>query len=467
MPAGKYSLSGEKREFITGAYDQHDEYATAIVTGAGLDTEHLTLRLAPNAIITGKILDEAGEPVRHANVTLYKDDHSQGVDQIRQFRGATTDDLGEYELTPLPPGTYFLSASAKPWYAVHPRGDSQNPSQDQQAAVDRSLDVAYPVTFYADVTDADSATPIPVRGGDRLQVDIHFTPSPALTVLFRLPDNGKRGFAVQAFQQPTFDSSTLVQTEVHGISNGLMAITGIPAGHYNVRISDGDRWLQIEGLDLSRDGQEIDTSTAEAVSRVKLSVKVAGESAMPAMLAVGLRPVKKTLGNLQIVDAKGETEFSQLAAGSYELIVRGSTTRYSVVHMTADGAQVSGHLLTISSGSSANASVTLVGGNVEVEGIAKKAGHPLAGAMVVLVPQDPEPNRDLFRRDQSDLDGTFTLHGVVPGSYTLLAIENGWDLDWSQPSVISVYLKRGRRIEVRDRSGQAMTVPEAIEVQSE
>lgn len=144
VPAGKYSLSGEKREFITGAYDQHDEYATAIVTGAGLDTEHLTLRLAPNAIITGKILDEAGEPVRHANVTLYKDDHSQGVDQIRQFRGATTDDLGEYELTPLPPGTYFLSASAKPWYAVHPRGDSQNPSQDQQAAVDRSLDVAYP-----------------------------------------------------------------------------------------------------------------------------------------------------------------------------------------------------------------------------------------------------------------------------------------------------------------------------------
>jgi hypothetical protein len=38
--------------------------------------------------------------------------------------------------------------------------------------------------------------------------------------------------------------------------------------------------------------------------------------------------------------------------------------------------------------------------------------------------------RDLFRRDQSDLDGTFSLHGVIPGTYTVVAIDNGWDLDW-------------------------------------
>jgi hypothetical protein len=75
--------------------------------------------------------------------------------------------------------------------------------------------------------------------------------------------------------------------------------------------------------------------------------------------------------------------------------------------------------------------------------------------------------RDLFRRDQSDLDGTFTLHDVVPGFYTLIAIENGWDLDWSQPSVISVYLKRGRKIQIADQIGHAMNVAEAIEVQSE
>src|SRR5579862_3624789 len=71
LPAGKYSLGGSKRGFVSSAYDQHDQFSTAIVTGAGLDTENLTLRLAPAAVITGKILDEANEPVREAVVTLY------------------------------------------------------------------------------------------------------------------------------------------------------------------------------------------------------------------------------------------------------------------------------------------------------------------------------------------------------------------------------------------------------------
>jgi len=64
LPAGKYSLAGTKRGFITAAYDQHDQFSTAIVTGAGLDTETLVLRLSPTAVITGKVLDESGDPVK-------------------------------------------------------------------------------------------------------------------------------------------------------------------------------------------------------------------------------------------------------------------------------------------------------------------------------------------------------------------------------------------------------------------
>jgi hypothetical protein len=67
VPPGKYSLTGRKRGFISAAYDQHEQFSTAIVTGAGIDTEALVLRLAPAARITGKILDESGEPVRHGD----------------------------------------------------------------------------------------------------------------------------------------------------------------------------------------------------------------------------------------------------------------------------------------------------------------------------------------------------------------------------------------------------------------
>ena len=78
VAAGKFSLQASKRGFITSAFNQHDQFSTAIVTGVGLDTEHLPLRLSPAAVLAGKIIDEAGEPVRQAVVTLYREDRLAG-----------------------------------------------------------------------------------------------------------------------------------------------------------------------------------------------------------------------------------------------------------------------------------------------------------------------------------------------------------------------------------------------------
>src|SRR5262249_30030037 len=47
--AGKFSLQASKRGYITSGYDQHEQFWTGIVTGAGLDTENLILRIPPVA----------------------------------------------------------------------------------------------------------------------------------------------------------------------------------------------------------------------------------------------------------------------------------------------------------------------------------------------------------------------------------------------------------------------------------
>jgi hypothetical protein len=60
--------------------------------------------------------------------------------------------------------------------------------------------------------------------------------------------------------------------------------------------------------------------------------------------------------------------------------------------------------------------------------------------MIVLVSDDPGHNLVLFRRDQSDSDGTFALPRVVPGNYKLLAIEKGWDLEWTNPDVLEKFM---------------------------
>jgi hypothetical protein len=331
--------------------------------------------------------------------------------------------------------------------------------------------VAYPVTYFSDVTEAESATPIPIRGGEHLQVDIHLNPVPSLHVLFHVPNPANHGYMIPQLEQPAFDGSTFFQTDsTQVVSPGLVEIAGVPAGRYNILIRQANGVVRMNGVDLTKDREEINTNGAETTGSVKMSVKVAGATTLPEQLSIGLRSSARSVAGWRLVDAKGELELPQMEAGRYEVVVWGPPQPYSIQHMSAEGATVSGHTLILPPGASASVSLTLVAGSSNIEGTAKRAGKPFAGAMVVLVPsdvaKDPELSRDLFRRDQSDLDGTFSLQNVVPGSYTLLAIENGWDLDWSQPAAITPYLSHGRTIEVGNQVGRIMKIAEAVEVQA-
>src|SRR5260370_22387176 len=75
LKLGKFSSQGAKRGFIRAAYEQHEQFSTTIVTGAGSATENLVLRLTPPALLCGKVIDEPGDPPRNARVMLYVYNH--------------------------------------------------------------------------------------------------------------------------------------------------------------------------------------------------------------------------------------------------------------------------------------------------------------------------------------------------------------------------------------------------------
>ena len=82
LKADKYSLDAVAEGYLVSPYDEHENFSSAIVTGAGVDTESLILRVTPAAIISGRILDEVGDPVRGANVTLYRENREEGRSRI-------------------------------------------------------------------------------------------------------------------------------------------------------------------------------------------------------------------------------------------------------------------------------------------------------------------------------------------------------------------------------------------------
>lgn len=101
-------------------------------------------------------------------------------------------------------------------------------------------------------------------------------------------------------------------------------------------------------------------------------------------------------------DEKGEVQLLGIPPGKYVVLADTPMRDYSVVRMSANGTQSSGHSLDLAAGATTEGTVSLVGGTGSVEGFAKRAGKGVAGVMVVLVPKDPEANGELFRRDQSD-----------------------------------------------------------------
>ena len=165
------------------------------------------------------------------------------------------------------------------------------------------------------------------------------------------------------------------------------------------------------------------------------------------------------------MDDDGVAELIDIPTGKYDLLAATPTNDYAVRRVVVNGSATKGHSLEFAAGSSIQATVTIVGGQTVVEGVAKRNGKGVPGAMIVMVPNNPEDNGELFRRDQSDLDGTFSLGTVIPGEYTIVAIENGWDLNWSQPGVIAHYVEKGRKITVAPTAQEPVHVPEPVEVQ--
>lgn len=464
VPSGKYSLGGAKRGFITASYNQHDQFSTAIVTAADLDTESLVLRLQPNAVLSGRVFDEFQEPVRNALVMLYRENHFQGVSRIEKYRDAVTNDEGRYETTLLPPGTYFVAVKATPWYAVHP--ESGGAGSRSSSEVDSALDVAYPITYYGDTTETDSAIPIPVRGGDRLEADVHLAPAPALHFIVHVPESKAPGeFSLPRLEKKMLDGEEQAENaNIRQISEGVFELSGIAAGRYTVKMHETTGPArESSDVDLTNGG-ELDVSSGTVASTVKFAVQTAGNTGAPPQTQIGLRNGKGRV-NFMPVDDKGEVTFSDVTPGKYDLVAVSRQQAYSVTRIVSESGTINGHTLNVPAGASLNLSVTLVGGSVTVEGVAKRDGKAVAGAMIVLVPKEAGADRNRFRRDQSDLDGSFTLPNVIPGTYSVIAIDDGWDLNWSEPGALTTYLNRGQVVEITDRSRTPISLPDAVQVQ--
>jgi len=103
LAPGHYPLFARRRGYLQQFYKQHDQFSTAIIVGPELNTENLRFEMRPDASISGQVLDEMSEPVRNAQVMLFR----QGVALGRrsQWHENTVQTDGSRALPLRAPGT--------------------------------------------------------------------------------------------------------------------------------------------------------------------------------------------------------------------------------------------------------------------------------------------------------------------------------------------------------------------------
>jgi hypothetical protein len=246
-----------------------------------------------------------------------------------------------------------------------------------------------------------------------------------------------------------------VTMPVPGVSsdfrNGELDISGIPEGQYTLALRGGGNWSsdRQKQISVSSDAQ-IDAADAAAWPTITGIVRLDTGEPLPQFTAIRFSNHDQ-MGIGVGVNAKGRFEITGdengLSPGVYEITAAGPANLL-VEHVSATGARVFGREIDISGSNQVRVTVTLSQEHGRVDGTALRHGKPFPGAMIVLVPSDMEHNSSLVRRDQSDSDGTFSLADALPGKYTVVAIENGWGLQWLKPEVMQPFLRNGQPVEV-------------------
>ena len=461
LSRGKYSLMAAAHGFMLQGFERHGMYATAIVAGPDLDSEHLVFRLQPDASVEGQVTDENNDPVQNAMVRLFEQSREEGRQRTVPMNQGQTDDQGQFRIGHLEPGTYYLAVSARPWYAQNSRvilrRKSNDPDAETQAAQEAAaLDVTYPLTFYPGSADSAGASPIVLHPGERVTADVVMRAVPALHLKIRTSNSGSAGMVgFPRVSQRIFDGylDSVFNAPESSIEPGIVEIAGLAPGHYVIEMpgSKGanDKGANREGyreVDLAGD-LEVNANDSSGFVTVAGSVLFEGAPPVPKGLAMQLsnQETGEYLGS-EIRD-KGQFEFEGIKPGRYTVALQGSGG-YFLRKMSVTGAKLTGRTLEIGANSSVHIAVTVGRGVAQVDGVALRAGQPFAGAMIVLVPRDAANNSPLFRRDQSDSDGSFTLPNVVPGQYTVLALANGWELEWGNPAVLQPYLQGGEAVQI-------------------
>jgi Carboxypeptidase regulatory-like domain len=116
LPAGRFTLSASKAGYVNIQYGQNRPFESGrpIELAEKQVIDKADISMPRGSVISGRIVDEFGEPVADAMVAAMRQTWAAGRRRfVPAGRPGQTNDLGQFRMYGLPPGDYYVSATLR------------------------------------------------------------------------------------------------------------------------------------------------------------------------------------------------------------------------------------------------------------------------------------------------------------------------------------------------------------------
>jgi hypothetical protein len=481
---GNYALTGERTGYVRETLSSPGGQTRVIEVVSEKTTSGIELKLTPQSVIAGHVFDRDGDPVQSVNVEVWRYTYPRGRRQLTQVQNGSTNDLGEFRISNLSPGRYYVSARPRPNESIRViqdagrggRGGRNGRGLIGSAGGGRGgpedIIEDYVTTYFPNLMEPNGASPLDLVAGSELRgIDIRLVEARFHRVagsVAGLPAavsgadaaTGKGKAKAKAADGTFVPGVILALTPRNGdggrqiagaavSADGTFEFAAVPPGsYYVVAQAPGPAQQRLTSRTPVDVGSgDVNNVAVRLQPPLALSGKVTVDSTQPNVRMGSLRlnftPSEPGPGNQ---GRNGQTQLNDdgtfqttLAADSYLVEAGGLPDGYYLKSLKLAGREMPDATLDLNYGGG-QVEVILAPAAGDVTGVVQNSrGEPATSVQVTAVPASGSLRRDLNKLVTSDASGNFTLHGLPPGDYKIFAWEqieepNAWmDRDFRQP----------------------------------